>query len=186
MAVEIQIIIAHQTRKKIIQPKLSFLCIQLEISQVARQCQNYVGKRAQSLLHFANKSKEKVFHIRGGIRSGLGIHILIWKLIWGNTLRSGLLFFALLVPSLFMHEDDFTFHGNGNTFTVVRWLICLVTDCWTRNSKSGGDLNELCLWKKKYLFDYLERRQLATGRPWNPTATYGAPALEKIGRGGLR
>jgi len=34
-----------------------------------------------------------------------------------------------------MHEDDFTFHGNGNTFTVVRLLICLVTDCWTVKSR---------------------------------------------------
>lgn len=66
-------------------------------------------------------------------------------------MRSGLLFFALLVPSLFIHEDDFTFHGNGNTFTVVRWLICLVTDCWTRNSKGRASERVVSV-KKKYLY----------------------------------
>jgi len=83
------------------------------------------------LIYFTNKSKTK-----GKRFPYKSWTILIWKLIWGNTLRSAFhfLYFALL-PSLFMHEDDFTFHGNGNTFTVVRLLICLVTDCWTLKSR---------------------------------------------------
>lgn len=53
--------------------------------------------------------------------------------------------------------------GYGLLDSEIPRDICI----YSGHGEGGPDLNELCLWKKKYLFDYLERRQTLKVPPCN-------------------